>query len=106
LGTPSYIYTYKTKLIYYFKILFLAENIAEKYEFSREIQDNYALESQRRTAEAQKNEVFKNEIAPVEVKIRRNTVVFDKDEFPKHDTTFESLSALKPVFKSVRKDKL
>jgi len=77
-----------------------AENIAEKYNISRELQDSYALESQKRAAEAQKNGIFKDEITPVEMKIKRNTVIFDKDEFPKHDTTLESLSALKPVFKS------
>lgn len=38
---------------------------------------------------------------PVEVKIRKNTVIFDTDEYPKHDTTLDSLSALKPIFKSV-----
>lgn len=80
----------------------LAENIAEKYEISRELQDSYALKSQKRAADAQTNGIFKDEITPVEIKTRRNTVVFDKDEFPKYDTTLESLSALKPVFKSVR----
>ncbi|KAE9542677.1 hypothetical protein AGLY_002588 [Aphis glycines] len=77
-----------------------AENIAEKYNISRELQDNYAFESQKRTAEAQKNGYFKDEITPVEVKIRRTTNIFDTDEYPKNDTTLESLSALKPVFKS------
>lgn len=86
----------------FIKTIFTAENIAEKYDISREQQDKYALESQKRTAEAQKNGVFKDEITPVEVKIRRNTVVFDVDEYPKHDTSLESLSALKPVFKTVR----
>lgn len=85
------------------KKMFIAENIAEKYEISREEQDKYALESQKRAAEAQKNGIFKEEITPVEVKIRRNTIVFDADEYPKYDTTLESLSALKPVFKTVRK---
>lgn len=81
---------------------FSAENIAEKYEISRELQDNFALESQKRAALAQKNGSFNDEITPVEVKIRRNTVVFDTDEYPKPDSTIESLAALRPVFKSVR----
>ncbi|XP_001945243.1 acetyl-CoA acetyltransferase, cytosolic [Acyrthosiphon pisum] len=76
-----------------------AENIAEQYNISRELQDNYAFESQKRTAEAQKNGYFKDEITPVEVKIRRNTIVFDTDEYPKNDSTLNSLSALRPVFK-------
>lgn len=76
-----------------------AENIAEQYNISRELQDNYAFESQKRTAEAQKNGFFKDEITPVEVKIRRNTIIFDTDEYPKNDTTLNSLSALRPVFK-------
>jgi len=81
--------------------LFLAENIAEKYNISRELQDNYALESQKRTKEAQKNGYFKDEIIPVQVKIRRNTIIFDTDEYPKNDTTLDSLAALRPVFKLV-----
>ncbi|CAI6343300.1 unnamed protein product [Macrosiphum euphorbiae] len=76
-----------------------AENVAEQYNISRELQDNYAFESQKRTAEAQKHGYFKDEITPVEVKIERNTIVFDTDEYPKNDTTLNSLSALRPVFK-------
>lgn len=80
---------------------FSAENIAEKYELSRECQDIYAFESQKKAAEAQKNGVFVDEIIPVEIKVRRNTFVLSTDEYPKNDTTLESLSALKPVFKPV-----
>jgi len=81
--------------------LFLAENIAEKYDISRELQDSYAFESQKRTAEAQKNGYFTDEITPVELKVRRNTIIFDTDEYPKNDTTLDSLAALSPVFKLV-----
>lgn len=84
------------------KILILAENVADKYKISREHQDKYALESQKRAADAQNNGIFKDEIIPIEIKTRRNTIVFDTDEYPKHNTTLESLSALKPVFKQVR----
>lgn len=83
-------------------VCFSAENIAEKYNISRVTQDEYALESQRRTEKAQSNGSFKDEITPVEVRVQRSTVVFDRDEYPKPNTTLESLSALKPVFKSVR----
>lgn len=79
-----------------------AENVADKYGISRELQDSYALESQKRAANAQNNCIFKDEIIPIEVKVRRNTIVFDTDEYPKHNTTLESLSSLKPAFKSVR----
>lgn len=86
----------------FINIFFSAENIAEKYSISREHQDNYAFESQKRAAEAQKCGYFKDEITPVEVKVRRNTILFDTDEYPKNDTTLDSLSALRPVFKPVR----
>ncbi|XP_022182493.1 acetyl-CoA acetyltransferase, cytosolic-like [Myzus persicae] len=76
-----------------------AENIAENYDISRKLQDNYAFESQKRTKEAQNNGYFKDEITPVEVKIRRNTIIFDKDEYPKNDTSLDSLATLRPVFK-------
>ncbi|VVC37676.1 Hypothetical protein CINCED_3A020371 [Cinara cedri] len=76
-----------------------AENIAERYNISRELQDEYALVSQKRTAEAQKNGFFKDELTPVSVLVHRKTVNFDEDEYPKPNTTLESLSALKPVFK-------
>ena len=76
-----------------------AENIARKYDFSREAQDSFAAESQQRAEAAQKNNVFYEEIIPVEVPQRRgDPVVFDKDEFPRHGTTAESLSKLRPAF--------
>jgi acetyl-CoA C-acetyltransferase len=76
-----------------------AENIARKYDFSREAQDSFAAESQQRAEAAQKNNVFDEEIIPVEVPQRRgDPVVFDKDEFPRHGTTAESLSKLRPAF--------
>lgn len=62
----------------------------------------YALKSQKKAAEAQKNGFFVDEITPVEIKVRRKTTIFSTDEYPKHDTTLESLSALRPVFKPVR----
>jgi len=81
--------------------LFSAENIAEKYEISRELQDSYAFESQKRTAEVQKNGYFTDEITLVGLKVRRNTIIFDTDEYPKNNTTLDSLAALRPVFKLV-----
>ncbi|MGQ9476066.1 MAG: thiolase family protein [Actinomycetota bacterium] len=76
-----------------------AENLAERYGITREDQDAYALESQRRAAEAIAAGKFREEIVPVEVKTRKGTVVFDTDEHPIPDTSLEKLAALKPAFK-------
>lgn len=76
-----------------------AENVAERYNISREDQDAFAAESQRRAQEALSNETFKDEIVPVEVKERKKTITFDKDEFPRPGTTVEVLSKLRPAFK-------
>lgn len=75
-----------------------AENVAEKFNISREDQDRFALQSQERCQKALAAGVFKDEIMPVEIKTRKGTVVFDADEYPRA-TTLEQLAALKPVFK-------
>jgi acetyl-CoA C-acetyltransferase len=76
-----------------------AENVAEKYGISREEQDAFALESQKRAAAAIAASHFKSQIAAVEIKTRKGMVLFDTDEYPKADTTLESLAKLKPAFK-------
>ena len=76
-----------------------AENLADQHGISRKEQDEYALRSQTLCAEAQKKGRFKAEIMPMEVAGRKGPVVFDTDEYPKHDTTMESLSALRAAFK-------
>jgi len=76
-----------------------AENLAEKYEVSREAQDEVALRSQQRAVAAIKEGRFKDEIVPVEVKAGRETKVIDTDEHPREDTTMESLAKLRPAFK-------
>ncbi len=81
-------------------IAITAENIAEKYGLSREELDAYALESQRRAKAAIVAGYFKEEIVPVEIKSRRETVVFDTDEHPR-ETTLEQLAKLRPF---ARKD--
>jgi len=76
-----------------------AENIAKKYEFDRAGQDAFAAESQRRAEVAQNNNVFDEEIVPIEVPQRRgDPAVFDRDEFPRAGTTAESLGKLRPAF--------
>ena len=76
-----------------------AENVAEKYGITREEQDEFALESQMRAKKALENEVFKDEIVPVEVKTRKETFMFEVDEFPRPQSTMEALSKLRPAFK-------
>lgn len=76
-----------------------AENIAEKWGISREEQDAYAAESQRRAVQAVESGLFKEQIVPVEIKTRKGTVVFEVDENPRAGTTVEKLANLKPVFK-------
>ncbi len=75
-----------------------AENVARDFGISREEQDAFAAESQRRAAAAIEAGHFDREITPVEVQIKRNTVVFDRDEHPKLSTE-ETLAGLRPVFK-------
>ena len=76
-----------------------AENLAEKYHISREDQDIFAAESHRRAAKAVEEGKFSAQTIPVEIASRKQTVVVDRDEGPRSDTTAESLSRLKPVFK-------
>ena len=76
-----------------------AENVAEKYAISREAQDAFALESQRRASAAIAAGHFTLQIVPIEIKTRKGVVLFDTDEYPKADTTLESLAKLKPAFK-------
>jgi acetyl-CoA C-acetyltransferase len=76
-----------------------AENIAEKYNISREEQDELAVLSHQRACNAIAKGWFKDEIVPVEVTTRKGTVIVDTDEHPRADTTLESLAKLKPAFK-------
>jgi len=75
-----------------------AENLAKKFDITREQQDALALQSHRRAAAAIAEGRFKSQIVPVEVKAGRSTVVFDTDEHVRTDATMEGLSGLRPVF--------
>ena len=76
-----------------------AENIAEKYSFTREEQDEFAASSQQKAEAAQKAGKFNEEIIPVEIPQRRgDPIVFAEDEFPRHGTTAESLGKLRAAF--------
>lgn len=76
-----------------------AENIAEQFGISRETQDEIALASQQKAAAAVASGRFKDEIVPVEVKKKKETVLFDTDEYVKANTTMEILGKLRPAFK-------
>ncbi len=77
-----------------------AENVAEKYHITRERQDEVALMSQQRCSAAQKEGKFKDEIVPIEVKVsKKETKIFDEDEFVRHDSSMEKLAKLRPAFK-------
>jgi len=77
-----------------------AENLAESYNITKEEQDEFAYNSQMKCKEAMESGKFKNEIVPVMVPQRRkDPIAFDTDEFPKGDTTLESLTGLRAVFK-------
>ncbi len=75
-----------------------AENLAEKYEVSRETQDEYSMRSQERAAAAVASGKFKDEIVPVQVKQGKETVTIENDEHPRQ-TTPEALAKLRPAFK-------
>jgi acetyl-CoA C-acetyltransferase len=75
-----------------------AENVAQKYQITREEQDRFAAASQQKAGEAMKAGRFRDEIAPVTVKGRKGDVVVDTDEYPKPETTFEVLQKLRAAF--------
>jgi len=75
-----------------------AENIATKFQISREQQDEFALGSQLKASAAQKGGRFKDEIVPVTVKTRKGDVVVADDEYIRHDATIEGMRKLRPAF--------
>lgn len=76
-----------------------AENVASEHGISRDQQDAFAVESQRRATAAIEAGFFKSQILPIEIKVRREMVAFETDEHPKAGTTLESLAKLRPAFK-------
>jgi acetyl-CoA C-acetyltransferase len=75
-----------------------AENVAQRWQITREQQDIFAVGSQAKAEAAQKAGRFKDEIVPVKITTRRGETVVDADEHPKHGTTVEALSKLRPAF--------
>ncbi len=75
-----------------------AENIAKKYNITREQQDEFAYSSQQKAIAAVDSGRFKDEIVPITVHLRKEDVIFDTDEYPNRKTNLEKLAALKPAF--------
>src|SRR5271168_4941888 len=75
-----------------------AENVAQRWQITREEQDEFAVNSQKKAETAQKAGRFKDEIVPVKIVGRRGDTIIDTDEHPKHGTTIEVLSSLRPAF--------
>ena len=75
-----------------------AENVAQKWQITREQQDQFAAGSQQKAEAAQKAGRFKDEIVGVKISTRKGDVIVDADEYPKHGTTAESLAKLRPAF--------
>ncbi|HEF0079764.1 TPA: acetyl-CoA C-acetyltransferase [Citrobacter braakii] len=75
-----------------------AENVAKEYGISREMQDELALQSQRKAVAAIESGAFEAEIVPVSVSSRKKTIIVERDEFPKADSTAAGLAALRPAF--------
>ena len=76
-----------------------AENVAEKFQITREDQDKFALQSQKKAIEAQKGEKFNDEIVNYKVKSKKSEINFNKDEHPREEINLETLARLKPAFK-------
>jgi acetyl-CoA C-acetyltransferase len=75
-----------------------AENVAQRWQITREQQDTLAARSQARAEAAQKSGRFKEEIVPVKIATRKGETIVDTDEYPKHGTTVEVLAKLRPAF--------
>lgn len=76
-----------------------AENVAEKWNITREEQDEFSLLSQQKAEKAIKNGEFKDEIVPVVINTKKGEIVFAQDEFPRFGNTIEALKKLKPILK-------
>lgn len=77
-----------------------AENIAERYAISRAEQDAFALQSQRKALAAVDSGVFDPEIVPIEIKTKKETLLFARDEYPNRTTNEEKMAKLRPAFKT------
>lgn len=78
---------------------YTAEKIAEKFNITREAQDLYSFESQMKAIKADELGFFKNEILPIKVKLKKDEITFDKDEYINRNTNLEKMKSLKTIFK-------
>lgn len=95
----SMIYDALTDVYNQYHMGITAENIAEKYQITREAQDEFAYNSQLKAIEAIDSGKFTDEIVPIEVQLRKETIIFDQDEYPNRTTNLEKLARLRPAFK-------
>ena len=75
-----------------------AENVAQQWQITRDQQDEFAFNSQSKASKAKADGLFKDEIVPVEIKTRKETIIFDQDEYIKDGVKLEKLSTLRPAF--------
>src|ERR1051325_2277980 len=75
-----------------------AENVAQRWQLTREDQDRFAVASQNKAEAAQKAGKFKDEIAPVTIKTRKGDIIVSDDEYPRHGATIDAMAKLKPAF--------
>lgn len=88
-----------TDAFHHYHMGITTENIAEKYQITREMQDQFSWKSQEKAIKAIDSGRFKEEIVPIEVKSRKGTVIVDTDEHPNRATSLEKMASLKPAFK-------
>src|SRR5262249_34014592 len=74
-----------------------AENVAKQWQITRAQQDAFAVASQNKAETAQKSGRFKEEIVPITIKSRKGDMVVDADEYPRHGTTIEAVSKVRPA---------
>lgn len=99
LAKDSMIYDALTDVYNQYHMGITAENVAEKYQITREEQDQFALESQLKAIKAIDTGKFVDEIVPIEVKLRKETITVAQDEYPNRSTNQEKLAKLRPAFK-------
>lgn len=95
----SMIYDALTDVFNQYHMGITAENVAEKYNITREEQDEFAFNSQKKAIDAIDSGKFIDEIVPIEVKLRKETIVFAQDEYPNRTTNLEKMANLRPAFK-------
>ncbi|WP_265459906.1 acetyl-CoA C-acetyltransferase [Enterococcus sp. HY326] len=88
-----------TDAFHHYHMGITAENVAEKYGITREEQDEFAAASQQKAVKAIAEGKFKDEIVPIPIKVKRETVMFEQDEFPRDGITAEGLAKMRPAFK-------